>query len=280
MEDAHAIMLKAYSDQPVSLTCAGRSQTHPGHQYGPAVRGYYVIHYIIAGKGTFRVDGVTYHLHAGQGFLIHPNARSFYVADAQEPWQYVWLGFTGVAADQLVSAAGFSLQEPTYEVAQDETPLIASVQRVLDRPRDNIADSLWRTGQLYQFFGIIAGTHKMGRAASVSNPYINAALTTIRERIAEPLTVAQLAASVGVNRSYFSSLFTATVGVTPVQYINDFRLTMACHYLEASPLPIQAIAARCGYARPEALTHHFKAQYGLAPRDYRRRLLIANQYGD
>lgn len=277
MEKAHSILLTAYADQPVSLTCAGTSQTCPGHRYGPAVRGYYVVHYIVAGRGTFQVDGVTYHLHAGQGFLIQPHARSFYIADDQDPWQYVWLGFSGPHADQLVAAAGFTPQEPTYQVTPVAAELSECVQGVLAHPRDTMADSLWRTGQLYQFFGRLAATAQRGTTASIGNPYINSAVTYIRQHIDEHLTVTQLAASVGLNRSYFSDLFRTTIGVPPVRYIHDFRLTLACHYLEASDLPIQRIAGRCGYQRTEVLNHQFKRQYGLAPRDYRQQLHLTNR---
>jgi len=280
MEEAQSIMLQVYADQLVSLTCAGHSQTHAGHRYGPAVRGYYVVHYIISGRGTFLVDGVTYHLHAGQGFLIQPHVRSLYVADDQDPWQYVWLGFSGPAADQLVLSAGFTPQEPIFDLTGHPQPLSDCVQAVLARPQDNVADSLWRVGQLYQFFSLVAGTQKRGATASLGNPYINAALVEMRQHIGEPLTVTQLAQAVGLNRSYFSDLFKATVGVPPVQYLNDFRLTLACHYLEASTLPIQAIATRCGYQRTEAFNHRFKRRYGVAPSAYRHRLEIANQPDD
>ncbi len=38
------------------------------YQWGPGIRDHYLIHYIISGKGTYRVAGQTYHLSGGDTF--------------------------------------------------------------------------------------------------------------------------------------------------------------------------------------------------------------------
>ena len=90
MERAIARDYTVSSQIEIGLTSVGRSDTMPGHKYGPAVRPYYLIHYILSGSGIFKVDNVTYHLHAGQGFLIVPNCRTTYIADKETPWSYIW----------------------------------------------------------------------------------------------------------------------------------------------------------------------------------------------
>lgn len=52
MEDAQGIVLTAHS-AGLSITTFGKSHTYPGHYYGPAMRPYYLIHYILSGKGSF-----------------------------------------------------------------------------------------------------------------------------------------------------------------------------------------------------------------------------------
>ena len=42
------------------------------YQWGPGIRDHYLIHYIISGKGTYRVAGQTYHLSGGDTFLVYP----------------------------------------------------------------------------------------------------------------------------------------------------------------------------------------------------------------
>ena len=65
----------------------------PGHQFGPAVRHYHLLHYVLEGEGTFLKGGATYRVDAGDLFVIRPEEVTTYRASTARPWQYVWLGF-------------------------------------------------------------------------------------------------------------------------------------------------------------------------------------------
>ena len=65
----------------------------PCHQFGPAVRHYHLLHYVLEGEGTFLKGGATYRVDAGDLFVIRPEEVTTYRASAARPWQYVWLGF-------------------------------------------------------------------------------------------------------------------------------------------------------------------------------------------
>ena len=47
-------------DDDLHVLFAGQSQTRSGHQVGPKVFDYYLIHHIISGKGTFTTGDSTY----------------------------------------------------------------------------------------------------------------------------------------------------------------------------------------------------------------------------
>ena len=72
MEKAVSLNFISVPSDQLQLANVGRSDTLSGHKYGPAVRPYYLIHYILAGSGTFKTDQSIYKLHARQGFLIEP----------------------------------------------------------------------------------------------------------------------------------------------------------------------------------------------------------------
>ena len=76
MEDMQSINVPPAGESDLFLTTFGHSVTGPGHRYGPAVRSYHLIHFILAGKGTFQANQHTYCLHAGQGFLIEPDYQT------------------------------------------------------------------------------------------------------------------------------------------------------------------------------------------------------------
>ena len=65
----------------------------PGHQFGPAVRHYHLLHYVLEGEGTFLKGGAAHRVEAGDLFVIRPEEVTTYRASTARPWQYVWLGF-------------------------------------------------------------------------------------------------------------------------------------------------------------------------------------------
>ena len=92
--------------QDLRMVFCGREACKPLHSWGPVVRPTWIIHYILDGKGIFKTDAQTWHLHERQGFLIEPETQTFYQADAKEPWTYCWIGFEGSMAPMLVEELG------------------------------------------------------------------------------------------------------------------------------------------------------------------------------
>ena len=113
---AHAKIPQAHS---VSVYFCGREQCESGHSYGPMMRTQYLFHYVVSGKGTFRTKNHSYSLTAGQGFMILPDQVTYYQADKETPWEYIWIGFDGIDAAQIVSNLGFTEKTPIFKGEPD-----------------------------------------------------------------------------------------------------------------------------------------------------------------
>lgn len=93
---------------------------------------------------------------------------------------------------------------------------------------------------------------------------------TIDQRYADPLTLDELAADVGLSARRLATLFRAAYGTTLHARLADVRLGHALSLLETTALPIAEIAARTGYYDQSALTRHLKAAHGITPAAVRR----------
>lgn len=270
MEKAISMDFPLKGADQLGITAVGRSDTLPGHRYGPAVRPYYLIHYILAGAGEFTVDNISYHLHAGQGFLIEPNYRTVYIADDAMPWSYVWLGFAGDAAPWLVDQLAISEKNPVFNCGHS-FELADCVNQVLQLKQQTPANHLRALSYLLRFLSYIAeGTTSDFRPGQVNpNPYVDAAIHYIATHLATA-TVDQVAGAVNIDRSYLAGLFKCELDLTPSEYLRNFRITTARHLLESSTLNINQVAAICGYAHPNSFARLFKQTYGLSPRQYRQ----------
>ena len=83
----------------------GRQQCTANYTRGLEVRDFYLIHYVIKGAGTYILNGVSYPVREGQAFLIYPNMPINYRADADDPWEFCWVGFNGTEAGRLLTRA-------------------------------------------------------------------------------------------------------------------------------------------------------------------------------
>ncbi|MDO5550738.1 MAG: helix-turn-helix transcriptional regulator, partial [Lachnospiraceae bacterium] len=59
------------------------------------------------------------------------------------------------------------------------------------------------------------------------------------------------------------------LGVSPQQYLLQYRLDMACQLLRTTELPIQDIAKRIGYDNQLTFSKMFKKKYEVSPKQYR-----------
>ena len=74
------------------LDC-GYEACAPNHSFGPAVRPYYLLHYVLEGEGTFLKNGTRYRVRTGDLFVICPEELTTYRASQDNPWAYSWVSF-------------------------------------------------------------------------------------------------------------------------------------------------------------------------------------------
>ena len=86
----------------------------------------------------------------------------------------------------------------------------------------------------------------------------------------ERITIADISAEVGLSQSHFMKYFKNTMGTSFIEYLNEYRLTMASRLLISSESSILAIAEEVGYENLSYFNRTFKKRFGMTPRDYRK----------
>ena len=96
-----------------------------------------------------------------------------------------------------------------------------------------------------------------------------ALLDWARERLHEPLTLRQLAAKALMSERTLLRRFNEATGMTPKRWLQHARLAQARALLESSPLNLERIAERCGFASVESFRVAFRKGISVAPSVYR-----------
>lgn len=249
----------------------GRSVCMPGHNFGPDVRFHYLIHYIISGKGIFETDQLRYPLCQGQGFLIEPGVSTFYQADTETPWSYLWISFHGHLAGQIVRDLNIGGKHPVFSCKNGR-----ALENILDRllAAPDSGSSLYQHSQLMAFFHVLAGRpdarQKMDGFGNRSNYYIDKAVNFIQANYSNPLKISDIANYLGISRNYLFSLFKEHMGQSPQEYLSHFRLGCARELLTTTACSIGEVALLCGYKNSGIFASAFKRKYQMSPSLYQK----------
>jgi AraC-like DNA-binding protein len=104
-----------------------------------------------------------------------------------------------------------------------------------------------------------------------ADPRLSAALQAMHENAARPWTVPELAAVSGLSRAAFARAFHQALGQAPMQYLTEWRMTLARDHLRASDLSLAQIADATGYGSPFAFAAAFRRHHADPPGAWRRR---------
>lgn len=98
------------------------------------------------------------------------------------------------------------------------------------------------------------------------------AASYIREHLAEPLTVSQIARQVGVHEKRLLALFREHFGQTVSGFLSDERVRTGQRLLADTEMPVQEIAFIVGYGNPGNFATAFRERHGLTPLAFRQAL--------
>lgn len=96
-------------------------------------------------------------------------------------------------------------------------------------------------------------------------------LDYIHRNYGEEFGVDRLAQSANISRRACFRLFRTCLHLTPLAYLHNYRLEMACGKLACGSEPVTEIAFSCGFGSCSYFSRRFREQFGCTPLEYRKR---------
>lgn len=250
----------------------GFEECAPGYFWGPGVRDHYIIHLVLTGRGSYTVNGQIYTLEAGQGFLICPGQIVFYKSDNINSWTYSWVGFHGIKAEQILKKAGLSIDYPIFNFVESDN-LTGGLNDMIKEARDTHSSELMLTSLLYRFLACLVNRCQnqiqAGESSKDSTRYVSDAVEYIEKNFTGSLSVNAIANRLKIDRSYLSTLFSRYLGVTPREFIINYRMDKACQLLKNQLLSVSDVARSVGYEDPFQFSKTFRKTKGVSPSQFR-----------
>lgn len=223
---------------------AGWQYCKPGHSFGPAIRDFYEIHYVVSGKGYFENENGVYEVTGGKYFIIRPGEKIFYRADDNDPWEYIWIGFNGNLSarfDNIPDIGDFSEAEIFFDIKNINE----------EKNEEFLASKLF---MLYHIFFCREGRNDL--PAQVSNFINNSYMDNLR--------VEDIAEDFGISRVYLTKMFKERYGMTVKDYILQLKIDHAKKLL-ANGYSVSETALLVGYNDQFVFSKIFKKTCGKSP---------------
>jgi len=118
---------------------------------------------------------------------------------------------------------------------------------------------------------------KSCRAYSVADERVRKVLHSLDAGFGDRVDLAAIARKAGLSRRNMDLLFKRILGLTPANWLERLRVRAAEGLLADTELPLEEIAARCGFDNPINLWRVFQRSKHMAPGEYRRKTRIAGR---
>lgn len=115
------------------------------------------------------------------------------------------------------------------------------------------------------------------QADKLNNPAIIKARRIIAENYMDSnLSQTDVAERLGISPTYFSRLFSATMGISYIKYINRYRVNISLDLLRNTDMTLEEISAKCGFSSARNYTYAFKNEYEVTPNIWRKNRIVKN----
>lgn len=246
MSDVRSLALINRQYRELNPLDFGEQHCAPGHTYGPAIRKYTLIHFVVSGKGVFTDPRGTYEVRTGEAFIIRPGEVTVYAADREEPWHYIWVGFDGTLSARFAELPSVFRSIPHIDNKLREAFGLCGTPEA------------YLAGRLFELYARLFDGKK-GR-----EDYILQIENYVETNYNGACDVADVAEAVGLERHYLARLFKQKTGGTLKSYITDKRMTEARLLLEQG-YAVGHAAQMVGYSDAFVFSKMFKKKFGSSP---------------
>ena len=249
------VLNRQTSSKELHLISCGWEKCTPEQSYGPGVRRYYTIHFVLSGQGYFYMNNRKYTLKAGQCFFIPPVNSSLYKAEPSDPWTYIWICFNGENAPILCEHCHLTEETPVQQL-NSVLPYQETILEMMTHPQLTPSSEAYIQSGLYRIIAMLEEEFHASYTTMESNEnfYITQAVDYIKKSPLQDITVTDVADYLHISRSHLYGLFKKHLEL-----------------LTITDIPVSSVAISCGYQNPFAFSRAFKKETGMTPREYREK---------
>ena len=122
---------------------------------------------------------------------------------------------------------------------------------------------------LERVYGLIELDEPDAAVNRIKSPQLKSAVLFIEGHYQDNIALVDITQAASINHSTLTQLFKSELAVTPVEYLWQYRITVAKKFLEFTNLSVKEISIRCGFKTVQHFSRKFEEYTNHTPTDFR-----------
>ena len=272
---------------PYFLEC-NRTVYQPGEQH-PDRNCMGVFDLLIVEQGCLYIgeENNQWEIPAGHTLLLLPDRYHYAVKPCEEITTFVWVHFHTVG--DWVQAGGdtifnnreshvrkfltppYTIRVPQFGPLPDLLERKAQIEILLQLSSGRRSNAVWQQQRIFEEMLRMMDLSQLDPTGSPTMDIAEQTEAYIRNHYAEPITNTSLSHALHFHYNYLARCMKRVYGLTPMEYLTDYRIEQAKLLLLKTEIAVSSIAERIGYESTPYFSRRFAEKTGISPLRFRKR---------
>ena len=255
------------SDNKVPLTVESFGITFPDPNFHIKRNNsmYFILEYVISGKGHLKVGDKTFTLHPNDVYVLEPGSSHEYYADKNDPYKKIWVNFRSDMFYNIFHELNLDGKYVFRNV--DISPEMEHIFALEHISRYNDHIHLQACQHLFSIFMKLVAQKPIVSDGTTLAQDIRKELD---DAINKTVTIDALCEKMKISRSKLIRVFKENYNITPYAYLLNQKVLVGKSLLRNSRHSIKSIAAHLDFSDEHHFTNVFKKKTGMTPSEYRK----------
>lgn len=251
------------------------------------------IGYCRRGQGTLLVEGKALTFTDHDISVVCPNAMHMSTSSEGQTsvWEYLYIDTQRLFGEYL------PVEFPQERLLQFDSPdfmnvisgdhhpelhfLLQRIMQELRQQQENYMPNVacLTTALLIELIRLIPKQSTLEATAVHNKLSLYPAIQYVEKHYTDPLKIEQLAHECHVSLTHFRRLFQSIMKMSPLQYLNKYRVHKACELLYATNHSVLDIALKVGFANSTSFNRNFISIMGMPPQRWRKKYCTVAKVG-
>lgn len=256
-------------DYNISMTVSavGRSIREKKINWYSSPVDFYTLHYVSEGKGIYSCGDSSFSVKSKDIIVVYPNQPAQLTVE-ETPYIHYWINIKGIDIENLLSFTDITKECPVFSFIKSKTDFFEKLYLIQGPEPSRQAEML---SKLYSLFAILMSNSENSKTVNSKKYYITKFVDYIRNNYSNNILIDDIAGHVGFSTSQLYRIVSEEFGISPLKFLNEYRIKKSKAYLKKKELKISHIAHLCGFSDPLYFTKVFVKHTGCTPTEYRNR---------